>query len=95
LSRVEEDGGSWLRRPKLYKSVVEPHKKKKKNKEKKKKKNLTHTLVHKIYVHEEFVLLCNLLHVRAGFGIRLLISGVFDIRRINHRNYSKFCSRNC
>jgi hypothetical protein len=25
---IEEDGGSWLRRPKLYKRVVEPHKKK-------------------------------------------------------------------
>jgi hypothetical protein len=25
---MEEDGKSWLRRPKLYKSVVEPHKKK-------------------------------------------------------------------
>jgi len=30
LPRIEEDGGSWLRRPKLYKRVVEPHKKKKK-----------------------------------------------------------------
>jgi hypothetical protein len=30
LPRREEDGGSWLRRPKLYKRVVEPHKKKKK-----------------------------------------------------------------
>jgi len=28
LSRIEEDGGSWLRRPELYKRVVEPHKKK-------------------------------------------------------------------
>jgi hypothetical protein len=27
LPRIEEDGGSWLRRPKLYKRVVEPHKK--------------------------------------------------------------------
>jgi hypothetical protein len=27
LPKTEEDGGSWLRRPKLYKSVVEPHKK--------------------------------------------------------------------
>jgi len=25
-----EDGKSWLRRPKLYKRIVEPHKKKKK-----------------------------------------------------------------
>jgi len=31
LPRIEEDGGSWLRRPKLYKRVVEPHKKKKKS----------------------------------------------------------------
>jgi hypothetical protein len=30
LPRIEEDGKSWLRGPKLYKSVVEPHKKKKK-----------------------------------------------------------------
>jgi hypothetical protein len=36
LPRIEEDGGSWLRRPKLYKRVVEPHKKKKKKKKKKK-----------------------------------------------------------
>jgi hypothetical protein len=36
LPRIEEDGGSWLRRPKLYKRVVEPYKKKK-------KKNLTAT----------------------------------------------------
>jgi hypothetical protein len=28
LPRIEEDGGSWLRRPKLYKRVGEPHKKK-------------------------------------------------------------------
>jgi len=27
LPRIEEDGGNWLRRPKLYKRVVEPHKK--------------------------------------------------------------------
>jgi hypothetical protein len=31
LPRIEEDGGSWLRRPKLYKRVVEPHKKKVEN----------------------------------------------------------------
>jgi hypothetical protein len=30
LPRIEEDGGRWLRRPELYKRVVEPHKKKKK-----------------------------------------------------------------
>jgi len=30
LPRIEEDGGSWLRRPKLYKRAVEPLKKKKK-----------------------------------------------------------------
>jgi len=29
LPRIEEDGKSWLIRPKLYKRVVEPHKKKK------------------------------------------------------------------
>ena len=29
LSKIEEDGKSWLRRPKLYKGVVEPYKKKK------------------------------------------------------------------
>jgi hypothetical protein len=28
LPRIEEDGGSWLRMPKLYKMVAEPHKKK-------------------------------------------------------------------
>jgi len=28
LPKIEEDGKSWLRRPKLYKRVVEPHKKK-------------------------------------------------------------------
>jgi len=32
LPKIEEDGKSWLRRPKLYKRVVEPHKKKKKKK---------------------------------------------------------------
>jgi len=31
LPNIEEDGKSWLRRPKLHKRVVEPHKKKKKN----------------------------------------------------------------
>jgi hypothetical protein len=35
LSKIEEDGGSWLRSPKLYKRVVELHKKKKKKKKKK------------------------------------------------------------
>ena len=30
MPKVEEDGKSWLRRPKLYKGVVEPYKKKKK-----------------------------------------------------------------
>jgi len=30
LPNIEEDGKSWLRRPKLYKGVVEPYKKKKK-----------------------------------------------------------------
>jgi hypothetical protein len=31
LPKIEEDGKkSWLRRPKLYKGVVEPYKKKKK-----------------------------------------------------------------
>jgi hypothetical protein len=29
LPKIEEDGKSWLRRPKLYKGVVEPYKKKK------------------------------------------------------------------
>ena len=28
LAKIEEDGKSWLRRPKLYKGVVEPYKKK-------------------------------------------------------------------
>jgi hypothetical protein len=28
LPKIEEDGKSWLRRPKLYKGVVEPYKKK-------------------------------------------------------------------
>jgi len=32
LPKIEEDGKSWLRGPKLYKTVVEPHKKKKKKK---------------------------------------------------------------
>jgi hypothetical protein len=27
LPRIEEDGGSWMRRHKLYKRDVEPHKK--------------------------------------------------------------------
>jgi len=27
LPKIEEDGKSWLRRPKLYKRVAEPHKK--------------------------------------------------------------------
>jgi hypothetical protein len=31
LPRIEKDGGSWLRRPELYKRVVEPHKKKYEN----------------------------------------------------------------
>ena len=31
MPKIEEDGKSWLRRPKLYKGVVEPYKKKKKN----------------------------------------------------------------
>jgi len=30
MPKIEEDGKSWLRRAKLYKRVVEPHKKKKK-----------------------------------------------------------------
>jgi hypothetical protein len=50
--------------------------------------NLTHTLVHKTYAHEKSVLRYNLLHVRAGFGIRLLTSDVLDIQRTNYRNYS-------
>ena len=29
MPKIEEDGKSWLRRPKLYKGVVEPCKKKK------------------------------------------------------------------
>ena len=32
MPKIEEDGKSWLRRPKLYKGVVEPDKKKKKKK---------------------------------------------------------------
>jgi hypothetical protein len=28
LPKIEKGGKSWLRRPKLYKRVVEPHKKK-------------------------------------------------------------------
>ena len=32
MPKIEEDGTSWLRRPKLYKRVVQPHKKKKKKK---------------------------------------------------------------
>jgi hypothetical protein len=28
LPKIEEDGKRWLRRPKLYKRVVEPHKRK-------------------------------------------------------------------
>ena len=28
MPKIEEDGKSWLRRPKLYKRVVEQHKKK-------------------------------------------------------------------
>jgi hypothetical protein len=34
LPRIEEDGESWLRRPKLYERVVERHKKEKKKKKK-------------------------------------------------------------
>ena len=30
MPKIEEDGKSWLRKPKLYKGVVEPYKKKKK-----------------------------------------------------------------
>ena len=30
MPKIEGDGKSWLRRPKLYKGVVEPYKKKKK-----------------------------------------------------------------
>ena len=30
MPKIEEDGKSWLRRPKLYKGIVEPYKKKKK-----------------------------------------------------------------
>jgi len=29
MPKIEEDGKSWLRRPELYKGVVEPYKKKK------------------------------------------------------------------
>ena len=29
MPKIEEDGKRWLRRPKLYKGVVEPYKKKK------------------------------------------------------------------
>ena len=29
MPKIEEDGKSWLRRPKLYKGVVEPYKEKK------------------------------------------------------------------
>ena len=29
MLKIEEDGKRWLRRPKLYKGVVEPYKKKK------------------------------------------------------------------
>ena len=28
MPKIEEDGKSWVTRPKLYKRVVEPHKKK-------------------------------------------------------------------
>ena len=38
MPKIEEDGKSWLRRPKVYKRVVEPYKKKKKKKKEKKKK---------------------------------------------------------
>ena len=30
MLKIEEDGKSWLRRPKFYKGVIEPYKKKKK-----------------------------------------------------------------
>ena len=30
MTKIEEDGKSWLRRPKLYKGVVEPYKEKEK-----------------------------------------------------------------
>ena len=36
MPEIEEDGKSWLRRPKLYKGVVQPYKEKKKKKKKKK-----------------------------------------------------------
>ena len=31
MPKIEEDGKSWLRKPKLYKGVVEPYKKKSMN----------------------------------------------------------------
>ena len=31
MPKIEEDGKRWLRRPKLYKGVVEPYKEKKKS----------------------------------------------------------------
>ena len=37
---IEEDGKSWLRRPKLYKGVVEPYK------EEKKKNALFYTIMY-------------------------------------------------
>jgi hypothetical protein len=53
LPRIEEDGGRWLRRPKLYKRVVEPHKKKKKKKKKKmkKKKMMMMMINYCIFIH--------------------------------------------
>ena len=35
MPKIEENGKRWLRGPKLYKRVVEPHKKKKKSKSRK------------------------------------------------------------
>ena len=39
MPKIEDDGKSWLRRPKLYKRVVEPQKKKKKEEEEKEENN--------------------------------------------------------
>jgi hypothetical protein len=48
LPRIEENGGSWLRRPKLYKRVVELRKKKKRITQKKAYKRYIKNLIFKL-----------------------------------------------
>ena len=38
MPKIEEDGKSWLRRPKLYKGVREPYKKKKRKRRRRRRR---------------------------------------------------------